>query len=84
MLEKFHVPIQDTIRVEISELRKTVKSIFLKLGLNEEDSAQATDTLVNADERGVDTHGVSNMLRVYVEQFSSGFYNVNPKWKIKI
>ena len=82
MLENFHVPIQDTIRVEISELRKTVKSIFLKLGLNEEDSVQATDTLVKADERGVDTHGVSNMLRVYVEQFSGGFYNVSPKWKI--
>jgi len=64
------------------DLRHTVNSIFLKMNLTPEDATLATDALVSADERGVDTHGVSNMLRRYVEMFNQEFVNPRPDWKV--
>ena len=66
MLERFHVPEEDEIRVSPEKLRKTAEQIFVKCGMNESNSKIATDVLLSADIRGVDTHGVSNMLRNYV------------------
>ncbi len=82
MLEHFRVPEEDEIRIKPDDLRRTVDAIFQKLGLNPGDSALATDALVASDVCGVDTHGVSNMLRRYVELFDGGHINPNPKWKI--
>ena len=83
MLEHFHVPAEDEIRVMSADLRRSVKSIFLKMDMPEADAAQATDTLVAADDIGTDTHGVSNMLRAYVRMFGEGFLNPAPAWKIE-
>jgi len=63
-------------------LRFTVNELFLKMGLSERDAWQATDVLLLSDTRGVDTHGVSNMLRNYMESFAAGFINPNPNWTI--
>ena len=63
MLEHFKVPVDQAVHVQEAPLRETVTSIFKKMGVNDADSELATDVLVMADMRGVETHGVSNMLR---------------------
>ena len=40
------------------------------------------EVLVLADLRGVDTHGVSNTLRVYVDGYNNGRINPRPAWRI--
>lgn len=82
MLEHFHVPPEDEVRVMSADLRLSVDSIFRKMGLSEEDAGLATDALVSADDRGTDTHGVSNMMRRYVAMFGEGYLNPDPDWKI--
>ena len=82
MLEHFHVPPEDEVRIMPDALRFTVNELFLKMGLSERDAWQATDVLLLSDTRGVDTHGVSNMLRNYMESFAAGFINPNPNWTI--
>ena len=67
MLEQFKLKEQDTVRVAEGTLRETVTAIFEKMNVPPEDAAIAADVLVSADLRGVDTHGVSNLLRQYVE-----------------
>ena len=52
------------------------------MGENESDSSLAADTLVLADLRGVESHGVSNMLRSYVEQYKNK--ELKPKAEISI
>lgn len=64
------------------DLRRTVTDIFLKMKMTRQDAEQSADVLVQSDVRGVDTHGVSNMLRRYVEMFGQGFINPRPDWKI--
>ena len=82
MLEHFHVPPEDEVRIMPDALRFTVNELFLKMGLSERDAWRATDVLLLSDTRGVDTHGVSNMLRNYMASFAAGFINPNPNWTI--
>ena len=82
MLEQFKVKPEDAVRVKEENLRATVESVFRKMGLSKEDCTLGADVLVKADMRGVDTHGVSNMLRSYVTGYGSGEINSNPNWQI--
>ena len=82
MLEQFKVRKTDAIMVREASLRETVTSIFEKMGVGESDSVLATDVLVKADMRGVETHGVSNMLRAYVTGYGSGGINPSPNWRV--
>ena len=79
MLERFHVPEDVAIRVMPDKMMATVKEIFIKMGMTDDDAIQAADVLLYADVRGIETHGVSNMLRGYVKSFGEGGINPNPK-----
>ncbi len=82
ILERFKVPEKDQVPVSEAALRLTVTQIFEKLGLSPEDSAQAADVLTMTDLRGVETHGVSNMLRIYVRDYRAGKLDPRPGWRI--
>ena len=82
MLEHFQVPPGDQVRVPEQSLRTTVTAIFEKMGVPPEDAAEGADVLVMTDLRGVETHGVSNMLRSYVNWYKEGRLNPRPNWRI--
>ncbi len=82
MLEQFRTPEEFEVRIDADVMRATVQDIFQALGMPEEHARQSTDVLIYSDLRGIDSHGVSNMLRVYVTWFRDGTVNLNPKWKI--
>lgn len=78
MLERFKPKPEDSVRVPEESLREVTTAIFSKMGVSDEDAAEAADVLMNTDLRGVETHGVSNMLRAYVNQYTSGQVNPRP------
>ena len=82
MLERFKAPVEDQVRIPQESLRGTVTAIFEKMGVTPDDSALGADVLVTADLRGVETHGVSNMLRAYVSGYGDGSLNPTPEWRI--
>ena len=82
MLDRFKVTDDIAVRVAPDDMRFTVENLFQACGMPENDAAQATDVLIYADVRGVDTHGVSNMMRAYVTRFRDGIVNPTPKWQI--
>ncbi|MDA1280601.1 MAG: Ldh family oxidoreductase, partial [Chloroflexi bacterium] len=82
MLERFHVPSDIAVHVAPDDMHATVTDIFLKMGMSADDANQAAEVLVYADIRGIETHGVSNMLRRYVESFGEGRINPTPNPKI--
>jgi len=82
MLERFKVPVKDQVFVAESALRQTVTQIFEKLGLTPEDAAEGADVLTMTDLRGVETHGVSNMLRAYVRDYKAGKLDPRPGWRM--
>lgn len=82
MLERFKVPEDLAVKVREGHLRETVTEVFRKMGVPEKDCHLAADVLVKADMRGVETHGVSNMLRSYVNGYNDGSINPTPDWRI--
>jgi LDH2 family malate/lactate/ureidoglycolate dehydrogenase len=83
ILERFKVPQQDQVLVSEAALRRTVTQIFEKLGVTRDDAADAADALTMTDLRGVETHGVSNMLRAYVRDYKAGKLDPRPGWRIE-
>jgi LDH2 family malate/lactate/ureidoglycolate dehydrogenase len=82
ILERFKVPQKDQVLVAEAALRQTVAQIFEKLGVSPEDAAEGADVLTMTDLRGVETHGVSNMLRAYVRDYQAGKLDPRPGWRI--
>ncbi len=82
MLDRFHVPDDIAVRVPPPLMKATVTSIFEALGSPPDDAERCAETLLYADRRGIDTHGVSNMMRVYVAGIRGGAINPAPKWRI--
>lgn len=72
MLEQFKIPDKDRILVSESALRKSVTDIFCRMGIPPGDASEAADVLVISDLRGVESNGVSNLLRAYVSDLRSG------------
>jgi L-2-hydroxycarboxylate dehydrogenase (NAD+) len=82
LLDRFLPRARDSVRVPEGSLRQMVVSIFEKMGVPPEDCILAADALVTADLRGVETHGVSNILRNYVNLYQKGILNPKPNWRI--
>ena len=81
MLERFKVPDDIAVRVPPATMRKAVEDIFATLGMSGEDAAKCADPLIYADVRGIDSHGVSNMMRPYVAGLKGGHINPRPVMK---
>ena len=63
-------------------MRATLEDMFRHVGMSSEDAAQSADVLMFADLRAIETHGVSNMMRSYMNAFAAGTMNPRPDWKI--
>lgn len=83
ILDRFKVPKGEEVHVSEEALRRAVTAIFEKVGVSREDAAEAADVLTMTDLRAVETHGVSNMLRVYVQDYQAGRLNPAPGWTIE-
>jgi len=63
------------------ELKSFCEKVFLKCGMNADDASEASEVLISADLRGIDSHGVAR-LPGYVRLWEKGRANMNPQIKI--
>lgn len=70
------------IYIACAPLRAWAERIFEKAGLSGPDAAILTDSLMAANLRGVDSHGVTRMLGVYVKRIRLGLMHPKPKFDI--
>ena len=57
------------------------EQVFIKCGMNEQDAKQASEVLIAADLRGIDSHGVAR-LSGYVRLYEANRANMNAQHKI--
>ena len=69
-----------TLHVDKKALTSFCNSVFLKTGLNKDDSRQAAEVLVAADARGIPSHGIGRLWR-YVNGLQTGL--MRPDARIK-
>lgn len=62
------------------ELKQFARNVFIKIGCPEAEAQQATDVLVSADLRGVDSHGVAR-LSGYIRLHEKQRLNATPSIK---
>lgn len=67
-----------TVTTSRNELQKFTETIFHAAGLSAKNAALAAQTLVNADARGVESHGVSR-LPVYLDRIDKGGSSANAE-----
>jgi LDH2 family malate/lactate/ureidoglycolate dehydrogenase len=82
MLEQFHVPEEIAYRVQHDTLRDTCAELLETAGLPVADARLAADVLVASDLRGVETHGVSNLMSSYITGLGNGHLNPHPNMRI--
>ncbi|MEN8697340.1 MAG: Ldh family oxidoreductase, partial [Bacteroidia bacterium] len=63
------------------ELTQISLDVFRAMGANNDHAQQATDVLISADMRGIDSHGVSRLVG-YVALWEAGRINMNPDIKL--
>jgi LDH2 family malate/lactate/ureidoglycolate dehydrogenase len=63
------------------QLKDFTRNIFIQIGCNEEDAALATEVLLSADLRGIDSHGIAR-LSGYVRLWDAKRINPCPAVKI--
>lgn len=69
------------MKYEYKKVWDFTNEVFLKIGCSEDDAKLATDVLVAADLRGVDSHGVARLAN-YVRLWEAGRINPTPNIKI--
>lgn len=67
--------------ISYEQLSKFTKSVFEKIGCSEADADIATKTLLSADLRGIDSHGVAR-LSGYVRLWEAKRVNATPRIKV--
>lgn len=82
MLKQFRVPDEIAVRVDPGAMRQTVVEVFQALGMPADDADRSADCLLYADVRGIDSHGVSNMMPYYVNGLRDGSINAAPRMSV--
>ncbi len=66
---------------EAEKLRGFVQAVFVHCGMEQAEALTASNVLVAADLRGIDSHGVAR-LSGYVRLWEAGRANMKPQWKV--
>ena len=78
----FKVNTEEASFVTADSLRQQATTVLTAIGMRSDEAAVAADGLVCADLRGVESHGVSNMLETYVRWVESGHMNPRPDIRV--
>ena len=81
MLKHFLVPPADQVVVSEQAARTGTQALFEAMGMPATDAAQCADVLITSDLRGCESHGISNMVRRYLEMYAEGRLNPTPDVK---
>jgi L-2-hydroxycarboxylate dehydrogenase (NAD+) len=69
-------------KVNPLRLERFVSSVFQKVGVSPGDADLTAKILVDADLRGIDSHGVMNLYGAYIKGIADGTINSKPEIKI--
>jgi len=73
--------LEDNLIITEAQLRQFTERVFLAIGCSKTHAALATDVLLQADLRGIDSHGVAR-LSGYVRLWKKGRLNATPEIKV--
>jgi len=74
--------VAEDVWVPIDRLRRFGAGLLTALGVPEEDAALVVETLIEADLRGVESHGLAHLVEFYVRRIQAGHLNPRPAMRV--
>ena len=71
-----------TYWIDFDYLKSFIVDVFKGVGMTEADALICADVLIEADKRGIDSHGVGRLKSIYYDRIKEGI--LNPITKIDI
>jgi LDH2 family malate/lactate/ureidoglycolate dehydrogenase len=59
-----------------------VQAVFEAAGVPEEDAIICTDLIIDADKKGIDSHGVNRLKPIYIDRIKAGIQSAKTPWEI--
>jgi LDH2 family malate/lactate/ureidoglycolate dehydrogenase len=72
----------DVVYLKFDIIENFMKDCFMALGVPEEDAAICADVLIEADKRGIDSHGIGRLKPIYVDRIKLGIQNPVTKFEV--
>ena len=69
-------------KANAKKLERFISLALQKAGISKKDADLTAEILIDADLRGIDTHGVINLHQYYVKKVMSGIIKSKPEMKI--
>ena len=69
-------------RIQIDLLENFMRDVLAGVGVPEEDAAVCAEVLITADRRGIDSHGIQRLKRIYYDRIRLGI--VDPVTRMEI
>ena len=60
-------------------LERFMKQCLVKIGVPEHDARIVSDVLIEADKRGIDSHGIGRLKPIYLDRIDAGILNTETK-----
>ncbi|MDN5344055.1 MAG: hypothetical protein PWQ18_166 [Clostridia bacterium] len=73
--------VESDIAINIGELQQFCLAVLARVGFAREDASIITDSLIQADLRGLNTHGVMR-LPIYLQRLQAGSINPAPRFTV--
>jgi L-2-hydroxycarboxylate dehydrogenase (NAD+) len=74
--------LEQGLRVQAESLRRFCERALQRVGVSEADAQIVADVLVEADLRGIDSHGVARLRRLYVHAIREGAIAARPREQV--
>jgi len=59
-----------------------VKAVFMANGVPEDDAEICVDVLIDADRKGIDSHGANRLKPIYIDRIQAGIQSAKTDWEI--
>ena len=69
-------------RIQLDFLERFMRDVLAGVGVPEEDAAVCAEVLITADRRGIDSHGIQRLKRIYYDRIKLGI--VDPVTRMEI
>jgi L-2-hydroxycarboxylate dehydrogenase (NAD+) len=63
-------------------LESFMTDVFRKVGVSEEDAKICAEVLIEADKRGIDSHGIGRFKTIYIDRIKAGIQNPVTKFEV--
>ena len=64
--------VEHTVRIQADLLEQFMRDVFLGVGVPREDAEICANVLIEADKRGIDSHGINRLKPIYYDRIKDG------------